>query len=352
MLLQLASGLLLLLIGAGLSVRAAVGLAALLQVRPLIIGLTIVALGSSAPQLSVGLQAALTASPDIAVGSVVGGHIFNVLVTLGLCALIIPLRVSLQVVRIDIPLLIGACVLLFILSRNGEISTLDGVLLLLGLAACLLIILRQASQRSRPIHEPSVGQPGRRAQAAKNLLLLGAGLTALVSGGHLLVDATVVIAIHLGLSERIIGLTLMAVSTSIPTLIISLIAALRGERDIAVGNVIGSSLLNLLGVLGLTSLIAPQPLSVSPNSLVYDLPIMLGVTLLCLPLFYSGLRISRLKGLLLLALYALYGLDIIGFSTGSPLAERLESLMLRFVLPTLTLLVVLGMLRTWWRQHR
>ena len=182
--------------------------------------------------------------------------------------------------------------------------------------------------------------------------MLAVGLTALVSGGHMLVDATVVIAIHLGLSERIIGLTLMAVATSTPALLTSLIAALRGERDIAVGNVIGSSLFNLLGVLGLTTLIAPQPLSVSPNSLVYDLPIMLGVTVLCLPLFYSGLRISRRKGLLLLALYALYGLDIIGFSTGSLQAERLESLMLRFVVPALATLVVLGMLRTWWRQHR
>ncbi|MCO8166672.1 calcium/sodium antiporter [Pseudomonas sp. 21LCFQ02] len=348
----MASGLLLLLIGAGLSVRAAVGLAALLQVRALIIGLTVVALGSSAPQLSVGLQAALTASPDIAVGSVVGGHIFNMLVTLGLCALIIPLRVPLQVVRIDIPLLIGACVLLFVLARNGEISTLDGVILLLGLAACLLIILRQASRGARHGHYQSTEQLSRRPQAAKHLLMLAAGLTALVSGGHMLVEATVVIAIHLGLSERIIGLTLMAVATSIPALLTSLIAALRGERDIAVGNVIGSSLFNLLGVLGLTTLVAPQPLSVSPNSLVYDLPIMLGVTVLCLPLLHSGLRIDRLKGLLLLALYALYGLDIIGFSTGSLQAERLESLMLRFVLPTLTALVLLGMLRSWWRQHR
>ncbi|WP_295474340.1 calcium/sodium antiporter [uncultured Pseudomonas sp.] len=344
----MASGLLLLLLGSVLSVRAAVGLAALLRVRPLIIGLTVVALGSSAPQLAVGLQAALGNSPDIAVGSVVGSHIFNVLVTLGFCALIIPLRVPLQVVRVDIPLLIGACLLVFLLSRNGELDRLDGIALLMGLAACLAVVLRQASQSARHGHYRDDQRPS----TLRSLATLAAGLLALFSGGHLLVDATVVIAIHLGLSERIMGLTLMAVATSMPALFTSVIAALRGERDIAVGNVIGSSLLNLLGVLGLTTLLAPQALSISPNSQVFDLPIMLGVAVLCLPLFHSGYRITRFKALLLLALYAAYGLDIIGFSTGMLLAERLEGWVLRFILPPLAILVLLGMLRAWWRQYR
>lgn len=352
-LLQLASGLLLLLIGAGLSVRAAVHLAAWLKVRPLIIGLTLIALGNSAPQLSVGVQAALSANADIAVGSVVGSHIFNVLVTLGLCALIIPLRVPLQVVRIDIPLMIGACALLMAVAWDQRISLIDGVLLLAGLALCLLIIMRQASHDARHGHghghKPANDSPPRILLA---LLSLAGGLLLLIGGGHLLVDATVVLAIHLGLSERIMGLTLMAVATSMPALITSLVAAWRGERDMAVGNVIGSSLFNLLGVLGLTALIAPTPLSVSPNSLDYDLPIMLGVAVLSLPLFYSGYRITRLEGLLLLALYAAYGLDIIGFSTGMLLAERLESWILHAVLPLLTALVILGMIRTWRRHHR
>lgn len=340
----------LLLIGAGLSVRAAVHLAAWLKVRPLIIGLTLMALGNSAPQLSVGVQAALSSNADIAVGSVVGSHIFNVLVTLGLCALIIPLRVPLQVVRVDIPLMIGACTLLMLVAWDQEISLTDGILLLAGLAVCLLVIVRQASHGARHGHGHADNDSPPRIMLA--LLSLAGGLLLLIGGGHLLVDATVVLAIHLGLSERIMGLTLMAVATSMPALITSLVAALRGERDMAVGNVIGSSLFNLLGVLGLTALIAPAPLSVSPNSLAYDLPIMLGVAVLSLPLFYSGYRVTRLEGLLLLALYAAYGLDIIGFSTGMLLAERLESWILHAVLPLLTALVVLGMVRTWWRHHR
>ena len=349
----MASGLLLLLIGAGLSVRAAARLAAWLNVRALIIGLTVMALGNSAAQLSVGVQAAMSANADIAVGSVVGSHIFNVLVTLGLCALIIPLRVPLQVVRVDIPLLIGACALLTALAQDHEIGSLDGLALLAGLALCLVLIVRQASQTVR--HGP--GKAGCTAHSDSpprimvELLSLAGGLLLLIGGGHLLVNATVVLAMHLGLSERIMGLTLMAVATSMPALITSLVAALRGERDMAVGTVIGTSLFNLLGVLGLTALIAPQPLSVSPNSLTYDLPIMLGVAVLCLPLFYSGYRITRLEGLLLLTLYAAYGLDIIGFSTGMLLAERLEGMMLRFVVPLLGVIVAFGVVRAWRRQH-
>ncbi|WP_109511405.1 calcium/sodium antiporter [Pseudomonas ovata] len=350
----MAGGLLLLLIGAGLSVRAAVRLAAWLKVRGLIIGLTVMALGNSAPQLSVGVQAALSANADIAVGSVVGSHIFNVLVTLGLCALIIPLRVPLQVVRVDIPLMIGACALLTALAWDREIGVLDGLVLLAGLALCLLVIVRQASHAARHGHGHSHGPPQGDSppRTLLELLSLAGGLLLLIGGGHLLVDATVTLAIHLGLSERIMGLTLMAVATSMPALITSLVAALRGERDMAVGTVIGTSLFNLLGVLGLTAVLAPAPLSVSPNSLAYDLPIMLSVAVLCLPLFCSGYRITRLEGLLLLALYTAYGLDIIGFSTGMLLAERLESWILHLVLPVLTALVIVDMVRTWWRHHR
>jgi cation:H+ antiporter len=181
--------------------------------------------------------------------------------------------------------------------------------------------------------------------------MLVGGLLTLALGGHLLVNASVEIALNLGLSERIIGLTVIAIGTSLPGLITSLIAAIRGEREIAVGNVIGSNLFNLLGVLGLTAMVAPDSLSVSPNALVFDLPVLLGVAALCLPVFYSGYRIDRIEGLLLLSLYLTYGLHIVSISTGMMLAERLESAMLSVVLPVLGVIVGWGIVRSWRRQH-
>lgn len=345
---ELLSGLVLLLIGAELMVRAAVRLAERLHVRPLIIGLTIVALGSSAPQMTVSLQAALTDNPDIAVGSVVGSGIFNILVTLGLSALIIPLRVSRQLVRLDIPLMIGASLLVFILAWNKDLGRFDGVLLLGALALYLGLLFRQSRHSTRP--------HGARPQATQqswliSVLMILAGLAMLVFAGRLLLGAAVVVATDLGLSERVIGLTVVAVGTSLPELATSLIAALRGQRDIAVGNVIGANLFNLLGVLGLTALLAPTPLSVSPNALDFDLPVMLGIAALCLPVFYSGYRVTRAEGLLLLGLYLVYGLHVVSFTTGMPLAGKLERLMLFYVLPALLTFLLFTSIRAWRRQH-
>lgn len=345
---ELLSGLVLLIIGAELMVRAAVRLAERLHVRPLIIGLTIVALGSSAPQMTVSLQAALTDNPDIAVGSVVGSGIFNILVTLGLSALIIPLRVSRQLVRLDIPLMIGASLLVFILAWNKDLGRFDGVLLLGALALYLGLLFRQSRHSTRP--------HGARPQDTQqswliSVLMILAGLAMLVFAGRLLLGAAVVVATDLGLSERVIGLTVVAVGTSLPELATSLIAALRGQRDIAVGNVIGANLFNLLGVLGLTALLAPTPLSVSPNALEFDLPVMLGVAALCLPVFYSGYRVTRAEGLLLLGLYLVYGLHVVSFTTGMPLAGKLERLMLFYVLPALLTFLLFTSIRAWRRQH-
>lgn len=345
---ELLSGLVLLLLGAELMVRAAVRLAERLHVRPLIIGLTIVALGSSAPQMTVSLQAALTDNPDIAVGSVVGSGIFNILVTLGLSALIIPLRVSRQLVRLDIPLMIGASLLVFILAWNKDLGRFDGVLLLGALALYLGLLFRQSRHSTRPHTE----RPKDTQQSwLISVLMILAGLAMLVFAGRLLLGAAVVVATDLGLSERVIGLTVVAVGTSLPELATSLIAALRGQRDIAVGNVIGANLFNLLGVLGLTALLAPTPLSVSPNALDFDLPVMLGVAALCLPVFYSGYRVTRAEGLLLLGLYLVYGLHVVSFTTGMPLAGKLERLMLFYVLPALLTFLLFTSIRAWRRQH-
>ncbi|MGV8887518.1 MAG: calcium/sodium antiporter [Pseudomonas sp.] len=345
---ELLSGLLLLIVGAELMVRGAVRLAARLHVRPLIIGLTIVALGSSAPQMAVSVQATLAQNADIAVGSVIGSSIFNILVTLGLSAMIIPLRVSRQLVRLDIPLMIGASLLVFVLAWNKELTRTDGVMLLAALALYLGLLLRQSRHSARP---QSTTHEVPQAPWISSLLMIVSGLAMLVYAGHLLLGAAVSVATDLGLSERIIGLTIVAVSTSLPELATSLIAASRGQRDIAVGNVIGSNLFNLLGVLGFTALIAPSPLSVSPNALDFDLPVMLGVAVLCLPVFYSGYRVTRAEGLMLLGLYLAYGLHVVSFTTGMPLAGKLEHLMLFFALPALVAFLLFTSLRAWRRQH-
>ena len=346
-LLQLLCGLVLLIAGAELLVRCAVRMAANLKVRPLLIGLTVVALGSSAPQLTVSLQAALSDSTDIAVGSVIGSNIFNILVTLGLSALIIPLRVSRQLVRLDIPLMILASGLVFALALNKQLDRLDGVILLAGLLIYLALLLRQSRHSGH--HHSNHDLP--RTSWLHNILLMLSALALLGLAGHLLLGAAVTVATELGLSERIIGLTIIAVSTSLPELATSLIAALRGQREIAVGNVIGSNVFNLLGVLGLTALVAPAPLSVSPNALAFDLPVMLGVAALCLPVFYTGYRVTRAEGLLFLGLYLAYGLHVVSFTTGMPLAGKLEHLMLFYVLPALLLFLLFSTLRAWRRQH-
>ncbi len=178
-----------------------------------------------------------------------------------------------------------------------------------------------------------------------------AGLALLSLAGHLLLEAAVEVATDLGLSERIIGLTVVAICTSLPELAAALIAALRGEREIAVGTVIGSNLFNLLAVLGLTALITPEPLSISPNALAFDLPVMLGVAVLSLPVFYSGYRITRAEGLVFLCLYLAYGLHVAAFTMGMPLAGRLERLMLFYVLPVLAVVLLYTTVRAWRRQH-
>ncbi|MBD8475894.1 calcium/sodium antiporter [Pseudomonas sp. CFBP 8770] len=339
------AGLLLLIAGAESLVRGAVRLAAALKIRPLVVGLGVVALGSSVPQLAVSLQATFVGTPDIAVGSLVGSNIFSLLVTLGLSALIIPLRVSRQLLRLDIPLLIAASALVFGLALNEQLGRLEGGVLLLALVGYLGVLWRQSR------HPGRVAAAQGTAPWLKCLGMMLAGLLLLIAGSHWLLEAALELATDFGLSDRVIGLTIVAVGTSLPELATSLVAAFRGHREIAVGNVIGSNLFNLLGVLGLTAVLAPAPLSVSPNALDFDLPVMLGVTLLCLPLFYSGYRVTRIEGLVLLGLYVAYGLHVMAFTTGMPLATRLEELMLFYVLPVLAAVVLWGTLRAWRRQH-
>ncbi len=347
-LIQLLGGLLLLIIGAELLVRAAVRLAASVRVRPLLIGLTIVAFGSSAPQMAVSLQAAFQENADIAVGSVIGGNIFNTLVTLGLSALIIPLRVSRQLVRLDIPLMIVASLLIFGLAFNEELGRLDGMLMLLIFALYLGLLLR-TSQNGQTPHIQAPQTHRRRAPWVSSVFWMLLGLALLTLAGRLLLDAAVEVATELGLSEtdhrpdRGCGRHLAApvghVADRRPARSTGYRCRQRDRRQ------------PVQPAGGTRSDRTDRPRAALGNALSFDLPVMLGVALLCWPVFYSGYRITRAEGLLFLGLYLAYGLHVVWFTTGMPMAVRLEHLMLFFVLPALGAYLLFSTLRAWRRQH-
>ncbi len=347
------AGLLLLAVGAQLVVSGASRLATWLRIPPLVIGLTVVAFGTSAPELTVSLRSALNGQGDIAVGNVLGSNIFNVLLILGLCALMAPLRVGKQLVRLDVPLMIGASLLAWLLALDQHYSLLDGALLfacLLGYLGLLYMYSRnKAPLQARPAIPPSVLKTRTFLPLAVLSVLAGLGL--LVLGADWLIAGAVTLARTLGLSELIIGLTLVAAGTSLPELATSVLAALRNERDIAVGNIVGSNLFNLLGVLGLSALAAPG-LSVSPNALAFDFPVMTAVAVACLLVFFAGYQINRWEGLLFLGYYLAYILYLALFTMGQPLARTFATAMLGYVVPLTTLTLLIIAARAWRRQRR
>ncbi|MCQ4288690.1 calcium/sodium antiporter [Pseudomonas stutzeri] len=353
----LIGGLILLVLGAEALVRGASQLAARFGISPLIIGLTVVAFGTSAPETAVSVQAAMSGSGDIAVGNVIGSNIANILLILGLSALVAPLLVSRQLVRLDVPVMIGAGVLTFALAWNGRVSRLDGCILLVFLllyTAFLIIASRREKKRERldefAIEYGPAGQPkplGWLIQLSMVLL----GLILLVAGSNLLIDGAVALARALGLSELVIGLTVIAVGTSMPELATSLLAVYRGQRDIAVGNVVGSCIFNLLLVLGAGAVVSAEGLSISPNALAFDFPVMLAVFGACLPIFFSGYRINRWEGAMFFGYYLAYTLYLVMFSTGLPSIDLLRHAMTWYVLPLTAMTLFVIFLRAWKHQR-
>jgi cation:H+ antiporter len=330
----LVAGLALLIGGAELLVRGASRLATLAGISPLVVGLTVVAYGTSAPELAVSVRSALAGQADLAVGNVVGSNIFNVLVILGLSAVITPLVVRRQLVRVDVPLMIGASVLLLLLASDGRIGRGDGLVLAGGAIVYTLLALRMGRTAAASDGAAEEG-PLRRGAAvvAGHLALVGAGLAMLVVGARWLVDAAVVVARAAGLSELIIGLTLVAAGTSLPEVATSVVAALRGERDIAVGNVVGSNLFNILTVLGATAIVAPAGVAVAAPALRFDLPVMLLVAVACLPIFFTGHRIDRWEGALFLGYYVAYVAFLVLDATDHDLAGPFGLAVLAFAGP-------------------
>jgi cation:H+ antiporter len=346
----LIAGLVLLVLGAEVLVRGAASLAAALRIPPLIIGLTVVAFGTSAPELAVSVGAAWNGSGDLAVGNVLGSNILNVLGILGLSAVLLPLLVSRQLVQREVPLMIGASLLALLLALDLEFSRLDGALLFSGILAYMLLQVVQSRRNPAEVSDHPAQLSRTRFSWIKDTLLILAGLGLLVTGAQWLVHGATDLARALGLSELVIGLTVIALGTSLPELATSLLAAFKGEREIAVGNIVGSNIFNLLAVLGLTALVSPAPLSVSPNALAFDFPVMVAVAVACLPIFFSGHRISRWEGLLFLAYYLAYTGYLLLFTTGRPLAKTFGDAMLYYALPLtlVTLLVITA--RAWRRQ--
>ncbi|MCF6753666.1 calcium/sodium antiporter [Pseudomonas stutzeri] len=350
------AGLVLLVAGAELLVRGAARLAAQFGISPLIIGLTVVAFGTSTPEMAVSVQSAVADQGDIAVGNVIGSNIFNVLFILGLSALITPMLVSRQLIRFDVPIMIGASLLAWFLAMDEQYGRLDGVLLfgaVLSYTGFLIISSLKSRNNENQEFEDEYGlhEPAGRFASLRHLLFIAIGLVLLVQGSGLLVDAAVTLAKALGLSELVIGLTIIAAGTSLPEVATSVIAAIKGERDIAVGNVVGSNIFNLLAVLGLASLVSPTAISVSSNAIAFDFPVMIAVAAACLPIFFAGYCIRRWEGALFFAYYVIYTTWLIIHSTDAPGLAMFSQAMLWFVLPlTLITLLVIGA-RAWKLQR-
>ena len=342
-------GFVVLITGAEVLVRGASRLAIIAGITPLVVGLTVVAYGTSAPELAVSVQASYAGQPDIAIGNVVGSNISNILLVLGISAAVSPLAVSLQLIRWDIPIMIGLSILVFVLGLDGKISRWDGLLLFSGAVAYTMVAIRQSRQEVRQVNadraKPSVESKLKIGwlQIGLQIGYIGVGLALLVVGANWLVNGAVVLARLFNVSELVIGLTVVAVGTSLPEIATSIVAALRGNRDIAVGNVVGSNIFNILLVLGLSSIIAPNGINVSPPVLAFDIPVMIVVALACLPIMFSGYRIARWEGFLFLGYYIAYAVYLFLNATHHAALSTFNWIMATFILPLtgVTLLVLL-----------
>ncbi len=307
-LLLLLLGIGLLTIGGEALIRGALGLARRFGVSPMLSGLVIVGFGTSMPEMAVSVDAALREQPDIAVGNVVGSNIANVLLILGLCALISPMAVSALALRRDAATVIAASVLYLLLARDALLARPEGLLLLLALLAYLVWAWRSERDRAAPsaaVHAAEAEEVDHvPATAAVSLGAVIAGLVLLIAGSRVLLAGAIGVAQGLGVSEALIGLTLVAVGTSLPELTVSVIAALRRHADVAVGNILGSNIFNLLGILGVSALV--QPLAVAGRIAAVDQWVMLGAALLLTLFLLTGRRLSRGEGGLLLAAYVAY----------------------------------------------
>jgi cation:H+ antiporter len=335
--------------GAELLVRGASRLAAAFGVPSLVVGLTVVAFGTSAPELAVSVKAALADSADIAVGNVVGSNIFNVLFILGISALVAPLKVALQIVRQETWIMLAVSLVGWAFIATGGVGRVEGGLLVAGIGAYTWKTVRDG-HRERAA-EAGAAESKATPKWAKSIMLVAVGLGLLVLGASKLVDGTLVLGRLLGVSELILGLTVVAAGTSLPEAATSIVASLRGERDIAVGNVVGSNIFNILAVLGTAALVSPSPIVPDPSALAFDIPVMTAVAIACLPIFFTGHSIERWEGGLFLAYYIAYVAYLVLDATNSTALKLFSVAMLGFVVPLTVLTLVLVTVRAYRAQR-
>ncbi len=312
----LALGVAILGVGADVFVRGASAVAERLGISPFVIGLVVVGFGTSTPELAVNLSAALKGSTDIAVGNVVGSNIANVALILGCAALVTPLAVHLRMVRLELPIMIAISFGLWALATGGSVSRVEGGIMVTAFVAFLLLLLRNSRQEPSEVKAEFAEEVKHVRSTWLTAAFIVGGLAMLIGGGWLAVEAAVGLARGLGLSELVIGLTIVAVGTSLPELASSVAAAIRGHTDIAIGNVIGSNIYNVLCVLGITAMIQPLP-TTGATLMWLDLPVMVGFAVVLVPMMMIAMRISRPSGTLLLVGYAVYLWYLVEYSRGT-----------------------------------
>jgi cation:H+ antiporter len=350
----LLAGLVILFLGGELFVRSASRLATIAGIPPMIIGLTVVSYGTSAPEAAVTVQAVMSGQTGLALGNIVGSNISNILLILGITALVAPLVVTQRLIRLDMPILIGVSLVILLWSTDLQISRIEGLFLLLGAVVYTLFAILESRTEPSSVKEEYTQEFGRRPgdkpgkfQILKYILFLSLGLAGLVSGANIIVNASTGLARIYGLSELIIGLTIVAIGTSLPELATSVVASIRGEKDIAIGNIIGSCLFNLLFVLGLSASVTPQGLPVPPAILYFDLPVMIAVFVACLPLFFNGFIIMRWEGALLVSFYCAYLLYLVLTATQHELLPAFSSVMIQVVFPISIFLFIILLIQSY-----
>ena len=287
---------------------------------------------------------------DVALGNVIGSNIFNVLFILGLCALVLPLKVSKQIIKQDIPLLFGLSVLVYLLALDGLISRINGLVLLAILVVYLIWLIVQNKTNQQDVSEAS-SQPAtsKPAHILLDILLIVVGLIGLILGSNWLVNSSVEIASAFGVSELVIGLTIVAVGTSLPEVVTSIVAVFNKQRDIAVGNVVGSNIFNLLAVLGLTGVVSKTDIPVDSSLIYFEFPMLVLVALICLPIVFTGKLISRQEGATLFVFYIAYVTYVVLRAIEHPLLQHFTYAIVYFALP-LTLLVLFSAAFKHWRS--
>lgn len=348
--LMLVLGFVFLVGGAELLIRGASHLALLAGMSPLVVGLTVVAYGTSAPELAVNIGAALAGQSGMALGNVVGSNIINTLVILGLSALAVPLVARSLLLRRDIPVMVGVMFLMLLLCLDGLVSRLDGAVLVGALVLYTLVCLYQERSRNggstgtSEIPDVSAEKRNLPAALAVQGLLIAAGLIGMVIGTRWVVTGAVAVAQAIGVSDLVIGLTVVAVGTSLPELATSVLATIRGHRDIAVGNVVGSNICNVLAVLGTTSII--HPVAVAHEAIAFDIPVMVVVIVLCAALFYTGRILTRAEGLLLVMTYVGYTGYVLLDAFDHPALNPFAAAFLSVILPAIVLALGIEVWRT------